>query len=218
MEEKRSRSPSPAPPPPTPSAPGPRAAALQKLYHDAITHVLKTCSYANFAACFPTPARAAPGVLHDAHEQFIGTLDHWLRREFDSVLVARDVVPSLNELDRLIDDARRRKAQAVAEGQEEGRTTSPTPPHALPPSQLYISRLAPTLGMFEQQMRQRQEALAEENQQLLERVQQQRKDINALIGGLENVARDLAGSVEAMQPEQLDALREASRDADQATR
>jgi kinetochore protein NNF1 len=35
-----------------------------------------------------------------------------MRREFDSILEDRHVVPSLNELDGLIEEARRRKGKA----------------------------------------------------------------------------------------------------------
>jgi kinetochore protein NNF1 len=99
------RSPSPAPPPPVATAPGPRATALQKLYSDAIAHVLKTCSYNNFASCFPTPAKEVPDSIRHLHE----------RMNFEQILTERNVVPSLNELDALIEDAKKRKAKAEEE-------------------------------------------------------------------------------------------------------
>lgn len=104
-----SRSPSPPAAPPIPAAPGPRATALQKLYADAIAHVLKTCNYANFSACFPTPAREVSGSLRLLHEQFTEKLGESMRKEFESILEDRHVVGSLNELDGLIEEARRRK-------------------------------------------------------------------------------------------------------------
>lgn len=119
------RSPSPAPAPPLATAPGPRATALQKLYSDAIAHILKTCSYTNFAACFPTPAREVPGSMKALHQQFTEKLGEQLRSNFDEILAERGVVGSLNELDGLVEDARRRRGKARA-GEE-----MPTP---------YISR------------------------------------------------------------------------------
>lgn len=111
-----SRSPSPAAAPPVAATPGPRATALQKLYGDAIAHVLKTCNYANFSACFPTPAKEIPGQLKNVHEQFTDRLGETMRREFENILEDRHVVGSLNELDGLIEDARRRKARSIEEG------------------------------------------------------------------------------------------------------
>lgn len=206
------RSPSPAQAPPTPAAPGPRASALQKLYADAVNHIIKTCSYSNFASCFPTPATQVPGSVKLLHEQFTDKLGESMRKEFDSILEERNVVLSLNELDRLIEDAKRRKPNTSA---QEGR---PVPAHTLPAKQLYISHLAPTLQIYEAQMKAREEGLGEENQALIEKIMQQRKDIQNLVDGLEGVVRDLNGSVAAMKPEEMDALREASRDVDEGMR
>lgn len=123
VSQQPARSPSPASAPPIPSAPGPRATALQKLYADAIAHVLKTCSYNNFAACFPTPAKEVPGSMKALHEQFNQKLGEQLKSNFDDILRERNVVGSLNEFDGLIDDARKRRAKAL----EDGSNTAPTP-------------------------------------------------------------------------------------------
>lgn len=123
-QQQNSRSPSPASRPPIPAAPGPRATALQKLYSDAIAHVLKTCSYTNFSACFPTPAHQVPGSFKLLHEQFVEKLGDSMKREFDGILEERRVVPALNELDGLVEEARRRK-QKAAEGSGDG--AAPTP-------------------------------------------------------------------------------------------
>ncbi|KXS96201.1 hypothetical protein AC578_2818 [Pseudocercospora eumusae] len=206
-----SRSPSPIEPPPTPSAPGPRATALQKLYHDAITHILKTCNYTNFSSCFPTPARQVPGSVKLLHEQFTEKLGESMRKEFDSILTERNVIPSLNELDRLIEDAKRRRHSTAG-------TETPVPAHTLPARQLYLSHLAPTLGRFSKDMNARQEMLSRENEEVMERIRQQRHDIQRLLDGLENVVRDLNGSVEAMKPEETEKLREEMREADEGMR
>ncbi|KAF1827922.1 Nnf1-domain-containing protein, partial [Dissoconium aciculare CBS 342.82] len=197
----------PAHPPPTASAPGPRATALQKLYNDAVAHVLRVCNYGNFASCFPTPAAQVPGAVRNLHEQFTAKLGDVLRREFEGILFDRNVVPSLNELDRVVEEARRRKAAAVAEaaarrdGDDDGggAVQKPIPPHTLPARQLYISHLAPSLATYQAQMSERQDALGKENAELAERILRQRAEIGRLLGGLESVVRDLSGSVAALQ-------------------
>lgn len=73
--DPRALSPSPAPQPPTASAPGPRASALEKIFNDALSHTLKACSYTNFAACFPTPARYVPESLTALHKEFVMKLE-----------------------------------------------------------------------------------------------------------------------------------------------
>lgn len=57
-----------------------------------------------------------------------------------------------------------------------------------------------------------------ENSELLDRVLQQRTEIATLVQGLENVVADLDASVAALKPEELDALREESRDVDEEMR
>lgn len=116
-----SRSPSPASRPPIPTAPGPRASTLQKLYSDAIAHVLKTCNYNNFSGCFPTAARHVPGSLKFLHDQFTEKLGESMRKEFEAILEDRHVVSSLNELDGLIEEAKKRKGKS-----KEGES-APTP-------------------------------------------------------------------------------------------
>lgn len=206
------RSPSPLPPPPTPSAPGPRATALQKLYNDAITHILKTCSCSNFASCYPTPSSSVPGSIKQLHEQFTAKLAKYMHREFENILLDRNVVPSLNELDRLIEDAKRRKARTGEDGGEA------LPPHTLPAQQLYVSHLAPSLKQYDTDIKARQEVLAGENQELIAKVQQQRKDIQQLMEGLEGVVKDLNGSVQTLVPEEMEGLREGNREADEVIR
>ncbi|KAI7286854.1 hypothetical protein KC345_g961 [Hortaea werneckii] len=208
------RSPSPASAPPVASAPGPRAAALQKLYNDAINHVLKTCSYDNFAKCFPTPSREVPQSMRQLHEQFNEKLGNQLRSNFEDVLRDRNVVPSLNELDRLVEEAKRRKTRA----QEEGVESSPMPPHTLPAAQLYLAHLSPSLAQASQDIQQQQEVTQAENSELLARVLQQRSEIATLVQGLENVVADLDASVAALKPEELDALREEGRDVEEEMR
>lgn len=104
-----SRSPSPAQAPPVQQTPGPRAAALQKLYSDAVSHTLRTCSYSNFASSFPTPASHAPDAMKRLHTDFVEKLDRTCRLNFDQILRDRQVVASLNDLDRLVEDARKER-------------------------------------------------------------------------------------------------------------
>ena len=134
-----------------------------------------------------------------------------MRKEFETILLERNVVMSLNELDRLCEDAKKRKSSQEGEG-------VPVPAHTLPARQLYISHLAPTLAEWEREMRERQEGLGRENEEIMERVAEQRRDIQRLIGGLESVVGDLNGSVRALQPEQMEGLREEAREVDGAMR
>ena len=106
----------PAPPSPTlPAAPialtpGPLATRLSELFSDALNRTLKTCSYPNFAACFPTPAAKRPEVLKNLWVQVLGKVETKAQKEFDSILKERDVVAGLNGLEAVLGKARERRA------------------------------------------------------------------------------------------------------------
>ena len=54
--------------------PGPRAARFQEMYSLALSHTLSKISYDNFAACYPTSAAQAPGVLKQVQKQMVDRL------------------------------------------------------------------------------------------------------------------------------------------------
>jgi kinetochore protein NNF1 len=86
---------------------------------------LKKCSYENFAECFPTTAQYAPGTLEYVHKQFVDGLAKKSTANFDHILNDRNVVPSLNQLDRLVNDAKVRKEAAEAAACPEGTASVP---------------------------------------------------------------------------------------------
>ncbi|EER43180.1 MIND kinetochore complex component Nnf1 [Histoplasma capsulatum H143] len=102
-------SPSPPPPAPIPLTPGPRASRLQQVFFEALLRTLRANSYANFSACFPTPAKHVPHSLESLWRQLNAKLEQNARAEFEDVLREREVVRGLNELDRLVGEARLRR-------------------------------------------------------------------------------------------------------------
>jgi len=108
-------SPSPSPPPAAPTAltPGVRAAALQDIFTKALTATLKANSYANFSACFPTPARHCPNALEGVWRQLNTKLEEGCKREFEAICKEKNVVEGLNEWDRRMEEAIRARDRAV---------------------------------------------------------------------------------------------------------
>ena len=104
-------SPSPPPPAPVSQSPGPRASRLNQVFDQALARTLRANSYANFASCFPTPARHVPASLEGVWRQLNAKLEANAKAEFEEIVAERDAVPHLNELDRLVGDARARKEQ-----------------------------------------------------------------------------------------------------------
>lgn len=197
MSPATSRSPSPAPAPPVQQTPGPRAAALQKLYSDAITHTLRTCSYSNFASSFPTPASHDPDAMKDLHSDFVEKLHRTCTLHFEQILRDRHLVASLNDLDRLVEDARKRKTAAEqAHGGQPVQT--PLPPHTLPAQSLYLSHLAPLLSEQQASLSSRLQTAQSENANLVDTVLQQRREIERLVSQLETTIADIDAATEAL--------------------
>ena len=197
VPRESSRSPSPPTHPPTQATPGPRASALQKLYSDAIAHLLKTISYANFSACFPTAAARVPASLLALHTEFTTKLGTQLHEHFSTILEERNVVRSLNELDTLVDEARRKREKAG-----EGAVAvagNMVPAKQVPAKQLYLAHLAPGLREQSVRLRERQEVVQRENVEVLGRVLRQRREVAELVRGLEGVVGDLEGCVKALE-------------------
>jgi Nnf1. len=102
-------SPSPPPPAPVPLTPGPRASRLEKVYTEALARTLRANSYANFSACFPTPAKHVPASLESVWRQLNAKLEESAKAEFDDIMREKDAVRGLNELDRLVGEAKLRR-------------------------------------------------------------------------------------------------------------
>ncbi|EED17034.1 MIND kinetochore complex component Nnf1, putative [Talaromyces stipitatus ATCC 10500] len=179
-------SPSPPPPAPIPLAPGPRASRLQDIYSKALRATLKANSYENFASCFPTPARYVPASLESVHRQLNAKLEEGATAEFNEIIKEREVIKGLNELDRLVGDARRRKSQ--------GESESDVPPHMLNADGLYQAHLTPYLQEVQNVLNAKIETTQSQNVALAEKVLAQRKEIESLLSGLEAVMADLEGS------------------------
>ncbi|KAI9854864.1 MAG: hypothetical protein M1824_006554 [Vezdaea acicularis] len=183
--------PSTTPTPTTHPLPGPRALALQKIYNEALAHTLKTCSYANFSSCFPTPAKYVPDSLHKLWAQMVGRLEELAKSEFADILAEREVVPRLNELDELVAEARRRRDR---EPQGEGEVA----PHMLPPHALLAAHLGPYLAQQQSQLNAQLQTTASKNAALLQEIRGQREEIDGLVKQLEGVVHDLEGAEEAL--------------------
>jgi kinetochore protein NNF1 len=78
--------------------------------------------------------------------------------------------------------------------------------------------LAPSLSQQSEALQQRQEALQAENAEILQRVLQQRKEIESIMKGLENVVVDLDQSAAALKPEDIEELVDEAREVDEDLR
>lgn len=100
-----------SPPPPAPEShtPGPRASRLVQVFDQALARTLRANSYANFASCFPTPARHVPASLESVWRQLNAKLEESARSEFEEIIAEKRAVQHLNELDDLVGEGRARR-------------------------------------------------------------------------------------------------------------
>ncbi|KAI0180845.1 Nnf1-domain-containing protein [Hypoxylon sp. FL1284] len=177
--------------PPLPSrhtavTPGPRASRFQDLLASSLSHALGKISWDNFAACYPTVAAQAPGVLRAVQKQMVDRLGALCKKEFDTVLQSRNVVAKLNELESLVSEAERRRDDAGVAGAE-----APIPPHMLPPDQVLAAHLAPHLAQQQSQLNAKLQTVQAHNANLFDDIQRQRAEMQSLMSLLRTVFDDI---------------------------
>ncbi|KAI0598555.1 Nnf1-domain-containing protein [Biscogniauxia sp. FL1348] len=172
----------------TPVTPGPRASRFQDVLASSLSHTLAKISWDNFAACYPTVAARAPNVLRAVQKQMVDRLGVLCKKEFDSILQARNAVAKLNELENLVGEAERRREEAGEDAEP------PVPPHMLPADQVLAAHLAPHLAQQQSQLNAKLQTTQAHNAKLFDEIQRQRAEIQSLVGLLEKVFEDIDGA------------------------
>ncbi|OPB43103.1 hypothetical protein A0O28_0087390 [Trichoderma guizhouense] len=194
-------------PPQQPVVPGPRASRLQELYAQSLKRTLGKLKWDNFAACYPTVASRAEPVLKQVQAQMVEKLGEKCEKEFESILVTRQVVPKLNDLETLISEATHRRISAPPDAPK------PTPPHLLPAKEILSAHLAPSLASHQSLLNARLQTAQSHNAILYEQIQSQRAEIEKLLDSLEATIGDVKSANEALEPVVAQLAREA-READ----
>ncbi|KAI5808780.1 Nnf1-domain-containing protein [Peziza echinospora] len=183
------------PPPPQPPIPGPRATAFREVLHRALTQSLKACPYPHFASCFPTLSTHNPSVLSQIHRQYLFQLENLATQSFDQLLEDRRVVENLNALEALVAEARERKR--LVEG-ERGVGVVEVSPSTLPPSAIITAHITPLILAAQTTIKSKLDAVTAENEALMKAIEDQKKEIRALVGMVEKVVGDMQGAVEVV--------------------
>ncbi|CAG7921910.1 unnamed protein product [Penicillium olsonii] len=191
--QQSAASPSPPPPAPIPQTPGPRASRLHQVFDQALARTLRANSYQNFASCFPTPARHVPASLEGVWRQLNAKLEANAKAEFEDIVAERDAIPHLNELDRLVNDAKVRKEQEAQHTEPQEHVV----PHTLGAEDLYKAHITPFLQEAQSTLNTRLEATNAENAELAQTVQAQRLEIEQLLSHLGLVVSDIEGAAAA---------------------
>lgn len=221
MSQQQPPAASTSPPDPESQIPGPRASRLIQVFDQALARTLRANSYNNFAGCFPTPARHVPASLESVWRQLNAKLEESAKAEFEEIIAEREAVRHLNELDRLVAEARARKEEEEGKGEEAqpgnayvypGRLHSAKMfkpeiylliccmdyrPHTLGAEDLYKAHLTPYLQDAQTTLNNSLETTHAENAELAQTVQTQRLKIEKLLSHLESVITDIEGAATA---------------------
>ncbi|KAL6866882.1 Nnf1 domain-containing protein [Trichoderma novae-zelandiae] len=189
--------------------PGPRAARLQELYAQSLRRTLGKLKWEHFAACYPTVAQRAEPVLRQVQVQMVEKLGEKCEKEFESILVARQVVPKLNDLEALVSEATHRRITAPPDAPK------PTPPHLLPAREILSAHLAPSLASHQSLLNARLQTAQSHNAILYEQIRAQRAEVERLLELLEGTVGDVRSANAALEPVVKLLAREA-READRA--
>ncbi|KAL6244500.1 hypothetical protein RBB50_008742 [Rhinocladiella similis] len=206
MTTRPSKSPSPPPEAPVASTPGPRAAALQKVFTGALSSSIRANSYANFSSCFPTPAKYCPTALEGVWKQLNTRLEEECTRDFEKILEERQVIEGLNQWDNMIEDARSRKNRSV-EGEMPDR-----PLHTLSADELYGAHVTPYLQQAKTELYSKLQTTQQDNVVMAAKVNDERAEIEQLLKGFEGVILDIEGSVAAMYVNEQHGLNDLKSD------
>lgn len=161
-----------------------------------------------------------PASLESVWRQLNAKLEESAKAEFDEIMREKDAVRGLNELDRLVGEAKLRM-----ENGEEGNVVGYVmlsftfyflfiypwmvhadfflfvvfldSPHTLGAEELYKAHLAPYLRDAQDALNEKLEATQAQNAELAEKIRQQRLEIESLLSGLEAIVADVEGAATA---------------------
>ncbi|KKK23104.1 spindle pole protein [Aspergillus rambellii] len=170
---------SPSPPPAAPIAQRPALASRASS---------KSTNKHSLARSAQTPTRTSPRLN--------AKLEESAKAEFEDILAERDAVRQLNELDRLVGEAKLRRDSGM-DDRGEGAVDGNIAPHTLPPEELFKAHLTPHLEKSRQVLDAKIEATEAQNIELAQKVQGQRAEIERLLVGLEAVVADVEGAAAA---------------------
>ncbi len=166
---------------------GARAKRLNQILDRSLAETIRSITYDKMALCFPTLASNKPDILLSAHEQVVSFLQTSCQTEFAKVLKERNAVAKLNDLDEVIEDAKRRKDR----GEPAGENPSDLAPdvilraHLLPRKRGQVAALTAQLQTVQQK-----------NAEALTALEVQRREIDQQTKALKQTIQTFTDAVE----------------------
>ncbi|KAI8578876.1 hypothetical protein K450DRAFT_244921 [Umbelopsis ramanniana AG] len=166
---------------------GKRAKKLNMLFEKYIERIIQSVSYAKFAICFSELDEQQHEALVMAHQQVCEYLEKSIREDFHSILVERQLIEKLNELDKLVEEAKRNN---TAEARRSGAGV------VVEPEQALRARSVPLKQAEIERLRKQHAELQGQNQDLMKSIVNQR---DQLAGLCNNVSQSLGQFEQAVE-------------------
>ncbi|OZJ06940.1 hypothetical protein BZG36_00110 [Bifiguratus adelaidae] len=164
---------------------GPRAKKLRQILAKSVDMTLQNVSYDKLAQCFPQLHRDAPESLKAAHEQVNLFLMSTIEEEFETIIRTRELMGRLNELDRLIEEAKAGSARNGAYN-----------PDKVTPEASVRSQMVPLKRMELQRLRNELFRTEAENKDLMKEVKQRKEEASEATKVLKTLTDDFDKAVQ----------------------
>ncbi|CAO3696609.1 unnamed protein product [Umbelopsis ramanniana] len=167
---------------------GKRATKLNMLFEKYVERIIQSVSYAKFAICFSDLNEQQHEALVMAHKQVCEYLEQSIREDFHSILAERQLVEKLNELDKLVEEAKRSNNAAELKRPGAGIVVEP--------EQALRARSVPLKQVELERLRKQHAELQGQNQGLMKTIVTQRDQLTGLCN---NVSQSLGQFEQAVE-------------------
>ncbi|KAI9286222.1 Nnf1-domain-containing protein [Umbelopsis sp. AD052] len=167
---------------------GKRATKLNMLFEKYVERIIQSVSYAKFAICFSELDEQQHEALVMAHQQVCEYLEKSIREDFHSIVAERQLVEKLNELDKLVEEAKRSSNTVEAKRSGAGIV--------IEPEQALRARSIPLKQAELERLRKQHAELQGQNQHLMKSIVNQR---DQLAGLCNNVSQSLGQFEQAVE-------------------
>ncbi|KAH8556820.1 Nnf1-domain-containing protein [Umbelopsis sp. PMI_123] len=151
---------------------GKRATKLNMLFEKYVERIIQSISYAKFAICFSELDEQQHEALVMAHQQVCAYLESSIRDDFQNILSERQLIEKLNELDKLVEEAKRNSNAAELKRSAAGIV--------IEPEQALRARSIPLKLAEIERLRKQYSELQGQNQHLMKTIVNQRDQLTGL--------------------------------------
>ncbi|KAL1919351.1 uncharacterized protein VTP21DRAFT_2044 [Calcarisporiella thermophila] len=163
----------------TTAKPSGRALKLQQAFEKTLGKTLKSFSHERLTRIFPRIAKDSPEELQNAHQQTIEFLRKNIQDEFESILVSKNLIQKLTELDEM------------AEASKGKNTISLPQKTSISPQGAIRARTVPVKEKELQRLKEEYNMIHQENSTLMVELEKKKNELDNLLENVSRVVNDV---------------------------